>query len=137
MNLALALLLCLLFLLAPAAPVTAATPVQMLVRAGFDGAGKVGGWLPVDIDIRNDGDDVDGEVQIVVQDTAANRGTYTPAPTVFSVPASLPRRARKHLQMEVRLPSTGQRIRARLVQGDDILLEQDVQFTRVAGGDLL
>ena len=137
MNLALALLLCLLFLLAPAAPATAATPVQMLVRAGFDGAGKVGGWLPVDIDIRNDGDDVDGEVQIVVQDTAANRGTYTPAPTIFSVPASLPRRARKHLQMEVRLPSTGQRIRARLVQGDDILLEQDVQFTRVAGGDLL
>jgi hypothetical protein len=136
---ALAAVLLLCSVLAPGlhTPAAAATPVQMLVRAGFDGAGKVGGWLPIDIDIRNDGDDIEGEVQIVIQDTATNRGTYTPAPTVFSVPAVLPRRGRKHLQMEVRLPNTGQRIRARLVQGDDVLLEQDVQFTRVAGGDLL
>jgi hypothetical protein len=133
------LLLSLLFALANAAPVpaAAASSVQMTVRAGFDGAAKVGGWLPINIDVRNDGDDVEGEVQILVQDTATNRGTYTPAPTVFTVPATLPRRGRKQLQMEIRLPQTGQRVRARLVQADTILIDQDVQFTRVAGGDLL
>src|SRR5205823_4974896 len=76
MSLAVALLLCLLFTLLPHEQAAAANSVQMLVRAGFDGAGKVGGWLPVDIDIRNDGDDIEGEIQIVVQDTATNRGTY-------------------------------------------------------------
>ena len=133
------LLLGLLIALAHVAPVpaVAAPSVQMTVRAGFDGAAKVGGWLPINIDIRNDGDDVEGEVQVLVQDTATNRGTYTPAPTMFSVPATLPRRGRKQLQMEIRLPQNGQRIRARLVQADAILLDQDVQFTRVAGGDLL
>jgi hypothetical protein len=84
MSLAGVLLLCLVLALGWYAPAAAAaTPVQMLVRGGFDGAGKVGGWLPIDIDIRNDGDDIEGEIQVVVQDTATNRGTYTPAPTVF------------------------------------------------------
>jgi hypothetical protein len=119
------------------APASAAVGVQMQVRAGYEGAGKVGGWLPIVIDIRNDGDDVEGEIQISVQDTATNRGTYTPAPTVFTAPVVLPRRARKQVPMEIRLPPTGQRVRARLVQGEDVLLDQDVQFTRVAGGDLL
>jgi hypothetical protein len=137
MRLAALLVLCLVFVLGEHAPATAATSVQMVARAGFDGAGKVGGWLPIDINIRNDGDDIEGEIQIVVHDSATNRGTYTPAPTIFSVPMALPRRARKQLQMEVRLPNTGQRIRAKLLQGDEVLLEQDVQFTRVAGGDLL
>ena len=134
----LAVLALLLGLLVPApAPARAQAGVQMQVRAGYEGAGKAGGWLPVAVDIRNDGDDVEGELQITVQDTATNRGTYTPAPTVFSAPVLLPKRARKHLQMEVKLPNTGQRVRARLVQGENILLDQDVQFTRVTGGDLL
>lgn len=139
MRLAALLVLCLSMVPGPAAPAEAeaASAVQMTVRAGFEGAGKIGGWLPVVVDVRNDGDDVDGEVQIVVQDTTSNRGTYTPAPTVFSVPALLPRRSRKQLQMEVRLPSTGQRIRARLLDANGTLLDQDVQLTRVSPGDLL
>ena len=27
----------------------------MTVRAGFDGLGKVGGWLPIEVEVRNDG----------------------------------------------------------------------------------
>lgn len=138
-KLAALLVLCFALALGQFAPprAAAAGSVQMTVRAGFDGAGKIGGWLPVVVDVRNDGDDVDGEIQIVVQDTSTNRGTYTPAPTIFSTPAILPRRSRKQLQLEVRLPGTGQRIRARLVDGDGTLLDQDVQLTRVSPGDLL
>jgi hypothetical protein len=137
MTLALAVLLTLALLLGQSTSSEAAGSVQMVAKAGYEGAGKVGGWLPVLIDIRNDGDEIDGEIQIVVQDTATNRGTYTPAPTVFSVPAVLPRRSRKQLHLEVRLPTSGQRIRAKLIQGDELLLEQDVQFQRVPAGDLL
>jgi hypothetical protein len=133
----LALLVSVLLSLLPAPPLEAAPVVQMTARAGFDGAGKPGGWLPVVVDIRNDGDDVEGEIQILIQDTQTNRGTYTPAPTLYAAPAILPRRTRKQLRMEIRMPVTSQRIKARLVQGDDILLDQDVQFSRVAGGDVL
>lgn len=137
MKLAAAMLMCLVLASGLVVPARAAPAVQMLARAGFDGAGKAGGWVPVDIDLRNDGDDLDGEIQIVIQDGSANRGTYTLAPTVYSAPVVLPRRGRKHVRMEVRLPANSQKVRARLVQGEETLLEQDIQFTRVSGGDLL
>src|SRR5215212_4817322 len=54
---------------ATAAPAEQTPSAQMSVRAGFGGLGKVGGWLPIEIDVRNDGPDIDGEIQIVVTDT--------------------------------------------------------------------
>ena len=47
-------------------PASAAPSAQMTVRAGFDGIGKVGGWMPIEVELRNDGPDIDGEVQILV-----------------------------------------------------------------------
>lgn len=134
---ALSLLLCLAVTLPLTPQTVAAAPVQMLVRAGFEGAGKVPGWLPVFVEIRNDGEDIEGEIQIAVQDnSSSNRSASSSAPTLFTAPVSLPRRARKHLQMEIRLPTTSQRVRAKLVQGNDVILDQDVQLARVATGDL-
>ncbi|MCC7105272.1 MAG: hypothetical protein IT307_09030 [Chloroflexi bacterium] len=109
----------------------------MLVRAGFDGAGKIGGWLPLDVDIRNDGDDFDGELQISVLDTNGNRPAFASAPTIFTAPISLPKRARKRFQMEVRLISPSSKMRAVLTDGTSSVLEQDVSLARVTGGDVL
>lgn len=116
---------------------TAAPGLTMQVRAGFDGLGKVGGWVPVEIEIRNEGNDVRGEIQIQVQDTTTNRGTYTRPPTIYSVPAVLPRKSHKRLSMDIFLPSSALRTQARLVENGAILLEQDVQLSRVAAGDLI
>src|SRR5215212_1703797 len=111
---------------------------QMTVRAGFDGLGKVGGWLPIEVEVRNDGPDIDGEIQIVVSDTSGNRsGTYTRAPAVYTAPAILPRRSHKRIMLEAELRAAGQKMQARLVEGDNVVSEQDVQLTRVAAGDLL
>lgn len=110
---------------------------QMSIRAGFDGLGKVGGWLPIEIDVRNDGPDIDGEIQLVATDTTTTRGTYTRAPVVYSAPAVLPRRSHKQISLDAELRSTGQKIVARLVEGDNVIVEQDVQLTRVAAGELL
>jgi hypothetical protein len=118
-------------------PTAAAASAQMTVRAGFDGIGKVGGWMPIEVEVRNDGPDIDGEVQIIVTDTSVSRGTYTRAPTVYTAPAVLPRRSHKRLLLEAEVRATGQRIQARLVEGSTIVSEQDVQLTRVASGDLL
>ncbi len=132
----LALVLALLPLAVP--PTTAAQQAtQMTVRAGFDGIGKVGGWMPIEVEVRNDGPDIDGEIQIIVSDTNTSRGTYTRAPTVYTAPAILPRRSHKRMALEAELRATGQRVQARLVSGDSVLSEQDVQLGRVAAGDLL
>jgi len=124
---------------APApAPPGASSAVQVTVRAGFEGLGKVGGWLPIEVEIRNDGPDVDGEVQIVVSEANNGRGgTYTRAPAAYTAPAILPRRSHKRVVIEAELRSTSQKIQARLVEGDTVISEQDVQLSRVAAGDLL
>ncbi|HEX3243839.1 MAG TPA: hypothetical protein VHX16_00395 [Chloroflexota bacterium] len=111
--------------------------VSMQIRAGFDGLGKVGGWIPVEIELRNDGPDITGELQISVQDTTTNRGTYTRPPTIYSVPAVLPRKSHKRLTLDILLPSSAIRTQARLVEGTTTHLEQDVSLTRVAPGDLI
>ncbi|MCC6174380.1 MAG: hypothetical protein IT305_03660 [Chloroflexi bacterium] len=121
----------------PSHPVAAAPSVQMTVQAGYEGLGKVGSWLPLEVDVRNDGPDINGEIQIVVTDTNVSRGTYTRAPAIYTAPAVLPRRAHKRILLEAELRSTGQKITARLVEGETVITEQDVQLTRVAAGDLL
>src|SRR5687767_5714101 len=49
-----------------AAPAEQTPSAQMTVRAGYDGLGKANGWLPIEVEIRNDGPDIDGEIQIVI-----------------------------------------------------------------------
>jgi hypothetical protein len=123
---------------ATAAPADQTPSAQMTVRAGFDGLGKVGGWLPIEVEVRNDGPDIDGEIQIIVTDTSVSRGTYTRAPAVYTTPAILPRRSHKRIMLEAELRATGQKMQARLVDSaGGVVSEQDVQLTRVAAGDLL
>ncbi|MDP8922314.1 MAG: hypothetical protein M3O34_05485 [Chloroflexota bacterium] len=120
------------------APPAQGAAAQMTVRAGFDGLGKVSGWMPIEIEVRNDGPDIDGELQVVVTDTNTGRGgTYTRAPAVYTAPAILPRRSHKRIMLEAELRPTSQKILARLVEGEAIIAEQDVQLGRVAAGDLL
>lgn len=137
LRIALALGVLLACMLPLAASAQSTGPVSMQIRAGFDGLGKVGGWIPVEVELRNDGPDITGELQIAVQDTTTNRGTYTRPPTVYSVPAVLPRKSHKRLTLEIQLPSSAIRTQARLVEGTLTHLEQDVTLTRVAPGDLI
>ena len=123
-------------------PVTAApaeqTPsAQMTVRAGYDGLGKANGWLPIEVEVRNDGPDIDGEIQIVISDTSGSRSTYMRAPVVYSAPAILPKRSHKRFLMEGEMRLAGQKIQARLLERGNVIAEQDVPLTRVPTGDLL
>src|SRR3954470_14649299 len=40
--------------------------VRMDVRAGFDGAGRVGGWIPLDVSLVNEGSELKANVEVVV-----------------------------------------------------------------------
>ena len=111
--------------------------VRMDVRAGFDGSGRVGGWIPLDVQLVNEGSEVKANVEVVV-DQPGGRSTYSFVPTTFSLPVVLPRLSNRRFSMEVNLPNaTNNRLTARLVRdpGGELITEQDISMTRVPLGD--
>src|SRR5919205_2407796 len=111
--------------------------VRMDVRAGFDGAGRVGGWVPLDVQLVNEGSELRAQVQVVIQQ-GGGRSTYTLVPTTFSLPVVLPRLSNKRFTMEVNLPNAqNNHLTARLVKagGGELITEQDITMTRVPLGD--
>jgi hypothetical protein len=109
----------------------------MDVRAGFDGAGRVGGWVPLDVQLVNEGSEIKANVQVVV-DQPGGRSTYSYVPTTFSLPVVLPRLSNRRFSMEVNLPNaTNNRLTARLVRdpGGELITEQDISMTRIPLGD--
>jgi hypothetical protein len=111
--------------------------VRMDVRAGFDGSGRVGGWVPLDVQLVNEGSEIKANVQVVV-DQPGGRSTYSYVPTTFSLPVVLPRLSNRRFTMEVNLPNaTNNRLSARLVRdpGGELITEQDINMTRVPLGD--
>src|SRR5579859_896372 len=114
-----------------------ASTVRMDVRAGFDGAGRVGGWVPLDVQLVNEGAELKASVEVVV-DQPGGRSTYSFVPTTFSLPVVLPRMSHHGFSMEVNLPNaSNNRLTARLVSPADgsVITEQDISMTRVPLGD--
>jgi hypothetical protein len=110
--------------------------LQMSARAGLDGVARVGTWVPLEVELTNGGDDLQGEIQVRVED-ARRQGVYGRAPTVYSLPVDLPRKSHKRLTMEVLFPSTSNRLQVTLVSAGQQVLQHDVSMTRVALGDFL
>jgi hypothetical protein len=109
----------------------------MDVRAGFDGAGRVGGWVPLDVQLVNEGAELKAQVEVVV-DQPGGKSTYSFVPTTFSLPVVLPRLSNRRFTMEVNLPNVANnRLTARLVraEGGELITEQDISMTRVPLGD--
>ena len=109
----------------------------MDVRAGFDGAGRVGGWVPLNVQLVNEGSELKARVEVVVEQPGG-RSTYSFVPTTFSLPVVLPRLSNRTFTMEVNVPNaTNNRLAARLVHapGGELITEQDISMTRVPLGD--
>ena len=91
----------------------------MDVRAGFDGAGRVGGWVPLNVQLVNEGSELKARVEVVVEQPGG-RSTYSFVPTTFSLPMVLPRLSNRTFTMEVNLPNaTNNRLAARLVHAPE------------------
>jgi hypothetical protein len=72
--------------------------VRMDVRAGFDGAGRVGGWVPLDVQLVNEGSELKAQVEVVV-DQPGGRSRYSYVPTTFSLLVVLPRLSNRQFTM--------------------------------------
>ncbi|MGH2469247.1 MAG: hypothetical protein ACRDGF_04165, partial [Chloroflexota bacterium] len=113
---------------APAAKPAPAGPVLTVVP-GFQGMGKIGDWLPVTVDVANDGPSVTGQLQIELSDEGTgspNRfRSFTGRPaTSYSVDATVPSHSQKRYQIDVFLPTIVNTITARLVTDQGVLVQQ-------------
>ncbi|MGH2364602.1 MAG: hypothetical protein ACRDHX_08120 [Chloroflexota bacterium] len=126
---------------APAAKPAPAGPVLTVVP-GFQGMGKIGDWLPVTVDVANDGPSVTGQLQIELSDEGTgspNRfRSFTGRPaTSYSVDATVPSHSQKRYQIDVFLPTIVNTITARLVTDQGVLVQQAGKLQALSGADVL
>ena len=98
----------------PRGDASTAGSVRMDVRAGFDGSGRVGGWVPLDVQLVNEGSELNAQVEVTV-DQPGGRSTYSYVSTTFTLPVAVPRLSNRRFTMEVNLPNvSNNRLTARL-----------------------
>ncbi|NLG96946.1 MAG: hypothetical protein GX491_06255 [Chloroflexi bacterium] len=114
-----AVLICLVWVLGlvPAASAQADQP-QMTVTPAYSGYFKYGEWLPVWIELENQGRDLDGEVRVQV---SGSQGTL-----VFAAEVSLPSGSRKQFPIYVLPNNFSRELQVRLVSGGKTVATQKV-----------
>lgn len=114
-------------LVALAMPLTATTggasaPVSLSVKVGYQGVYKTQEWMPVSIDVTNNGPDLQGTVQL--------ESTFTsqpglPSPATYEMPLSLAAGASKHLRSYAIVnPSAGLTLTVRVLENGRQLATQ-------------
>lgn len=114
-----AVLICLVWVLGlvPAVSAQADQP-QMTVTPAYSGYFKYGEWLPVWIELENQGRDLDGEVRVQV---SGSQGTL-----VFAAEVSLPSGSRKQFPIYVLPNNFSRELEVRLVSGGKTVVTQKV-----------
>ncbi len=91
---------------------SSSTSVSLSVEAGFDGTFRENDWIPVYINVTNDGDGIDGRLVVRPETSSgAVRDTY-------SIPISLPNGAQKSVFLYITAESFASEIRVEMI-GDD------------------
>ena len=92
--------------------------IEMKAYAAYDGYFKYGEWLPVWVELSNQGQDVEADVRIQVNGSQGS--------TVFSVPVSLPSGSRKRFPVYVLANNFSRELEVRLVSQKQALATQKV-----------
>src|SRR5581483_285862 len=122
-----------------ASPAVGQPGPAIAVKLGFDGAAKVGGWLPVQVQVSNDGSSITGELQIEIDDSGVNRQrAFNARPTsVYTVPASLPSHSRKQYEIDVFLPFPTKALTVKLATDQGVLVQQTAQLQALSASEVL
>jgi hypothetical protein len=109
-------------LVLPALPVAARAEgpaLSLAVHVGYHDLVKTGEWMPVSIDVSNDGADFSGAIEVQLGDYATSRQARG---TVYVLPLTLPGSTLKHLRTYVVSEVGGLPVGVRVVGGDGRLL---------------
>jgi hypothetical protein len=97
-------------------------PLEIEVRAGFDGYVQPGTWTPITVTASNDGPDVTGELRVQVDPLTGARTNYV-------YPIELPRGSRKQVMLYVAdLSGFGNEIQVDLVERGRVVTSERVQL---------
>ncbi|MCR4436786.1 MAG: hypothetical protein QHH06_14280 [Clostridiales bacterium] len=120
--------LCLLVLAASIPLRTFAAPagadVDMAVKAGYDNVARVGTYVPFQISLVNRGEDLSGEVQVIVS-------TNPESKVIFSTPVDLPKGSNKEVTMNVLVSTANKKAEVRLVRNGKTLKSGGYEFARL------
>ena len=81
-------------------PVAAANPIQLSVQAGYHNTFKTGEWMPVTVDVTNNGPNFEGSLEIQPDNSFAGKGGLSGG-AVYVAPLSLASGATKHFRTYV------------------------------------
>lgn len=102
----------------PSAVSAQANDVTMTAAPAYGGNFKYGEWLPVWVELDNQGNDLEGDVRI---DIATSQGTL-----VFDAPVSLPTGARKLVPLYVLPNNFSRELTVNLVEKDKVVASQKI-----------
>lgn len=104
-------------------------PITVQVRAGYDGAYRIAEWFPINVDVANDGPDVRAVLEWRFPGQL-NEGT-------FQHVVDLPRGSRKRVTLSAYSQTFAQNGRLRVLDGEAVLLEQDIRLETVEASRFL
>jgi len=99
-------------------------PIVFKAQAGLDGFAKSGAWVPVQVDVSNDGPDLSAQMVVV------ERSVLPGGSTQFVRPVELPRQSHKKVFIYW-APSSATQVDVRLVAASTVLAEQTLRVTRL------
>jgi hypothetical protein len=102
----------------PAAAQDTGSPVNMNVRAAFDGHFKYGEWLPLYVQLENRGSDLNAEIQVRI---TGRGGT-----SVFAAPADLPTGSRKLIDLYVLPNNFSHTLEVQLISNNQVITSETV-----------
>jgi hypothetical protein len=111
-----------------AAPVSAADPPTMNAHVLLGGHARVGAWMGIAVEIRNDGPQVVGELRL----DAGSQGR-----TRYGIPVDLPTQSDKAFVLYAQPPTFGGQLEVKLVSSDQAIATKKVDFTVHDAGQLI
>src|SRR5207302_3971225 len=114
------------------AGVQAASPVTMAVHIGYHNIVKPGQWVPVVVDITNNGSNIEGTLEIQ-SGNALGPGGPPAGVTIYHVPVSLAAGASKHIRTYVVQDPFSGSITARVVDRGRVIESQSASATNTTG----
>ena len=102
------------------APVAAADPPTMNAHALLAGHARVGSWMGIAVEVRNDGPQVVGELRM----KAGSQGH-----TTYGMPVDLPTQSDKTFVLYAQPPTFGGQLEVQLVSNDQTIANKKIDFT--------
>lgn len=103
--------------------------VEMEVKAGFDGAARLGSYIPYRVLLINKGRTVNGEVQIEVKIDSENK-------SIISKPVSLPEGSVKEIVINAPVFTARRGVKIRFTEGNKTIKEIEYTFTKLIPPDM-